>query len=117
MNENKIKEFLTHLSLGKPIDHKKRKPVSERRNPLIADIFHKVHYVEKWGTGIGRIRKLESKTEFKELSNAFIVIFKRKTAEYLPRKVIEKFKITKEQLKDKNLPKQMLIDWLGEGCY
>ena len=54
------------------------KNVSKRRNPLIADIFHKVHYVEKWGTGINKILSLEPKTKFEEFANFFQVIFERK---------------------------------------
>ncbi len=54
------------------------RPISERRNSLIADMFHKVHLVEKWGTGIGKIRHLEPKTNFEEVSDFFLVTFKRK---------------------------------------
>ena len=75
-----------------------------------------MNYVEKWGTGIGRIRKLESKTKFEELSNSFVVTFKRKIPKYIPpQNEIEKFRITKDQLRDKQLPKQVIIDWLGKG--
>ncbi|MBI2118944.1 MAG: hypothetical protein HYT97_04885 [Elusimicrobia bacterium] len=28
------------------------KIVSERRNELIADMFHRIHFVERWGRGI-----------------------------------------------------------------
>ena len=54
------------------------KSVSERRNELIADIFHRIHYIEKWGTGIGKILNLEPKTKFEEVGNFFMVTFKRK---------------------------------------
>jgi ATP-dependent DNA helicase RecG len=54
--------------------------VSMRRNELIADVFHRVHYIEKWGTGIGKIRKLEPETAFEEVGDFFLVSFKRKDA-------------------------------------
>ncbi|MCK5630343.1 MAG: putative DNA binding domain-containing protein, partial [Nanoarchaeota archaeon] len=57
------------------------KPVSERRNSLIADIFHKIDFVEKWGTGIGKIKRLEPSTKFEEISNFFMATFKRKSQE------------------------------------
>ncbi|MCK5040547.1 MAG: DeoR family transcriptional regulator, partial [Candidatus Aenigmarchaeota archaeon] len=68
------------------------KPISERRNPLIADIFHKVDFVEKGGTGIGKIRRLEPKTKFEEISDFFLVTFKRKErgVENVPENVPEK---------------------------
>lgn len=52
--------------------------VSERRNELIADMFHKIHFVEKWGRGIGLILKKEPDTIFKEIGTQFITVFKRK---------------------------------------
>lgn len=82
---------------------------------MIADIFHKVHYVEKWGTGISKIKNFEPKTKFEEVSDFFLVTFQRKNIRYTSKQDIEKFKITKDELKDKNLPKDALIDWLGES--
>ena len=41
-----------------------KRSVSERRNELIADIFHRVHFVENWGTGIKKILKLEPTAKF-----------------------------------------------------
>ena len=54
------------------------KKISKRRNPLIADILQRIHFVEKWGTGISKIQKLESKTKFEVFSNFFSVVFPRK---------------------------------------
>jgi len=65
------------------------KNVSKRRNPLIADIFHKVHYVEKWGTGINKILSLEPKTKFEEFANFFQVVFERKAPVKAPVKLSE----------------------------
>ncbi|MFH1915626.1 MAG: ATP-binding protein [Nanoarchaeota archaeon] len=51
--------------------------VSERRNRLVADLFHKVHYVEQWGRGIKLILTKAPETTFKEVGTHFIVTFKR----------------------------------------
>jgi len=56
----------------------RKEKVSERRNELIAEMFHMVHFVERWGSGIGKILKLEPETEFRELGRKFYSIFKRK---------------------------------------
>jgi ATP-dependent DNA helicase RecG len=37
-----------------------------------------VHFVEKWGTGIGKIKKLEPKTMFEEVADFFLVTFERR---------------------------------------
>ena len=44
----------------------------------IADIFHRIHYIEKWGVGIRKILNLEPATKFEEVGNFFMVTFKRK---------------------------------------
>ena len=44
----------------------------------IAEIFHKIHYIEKWGVGIRKILNLEPATKFEEVGNFFMVTFKRK---------------------------------------
>lgn len=36
----------------------------------------------EWGTGIGKIKSLEPNTKFEEISNFFMVTFKRKSQEY-----------------------------------
>jgi ATP-dependent DNA helicase RecG len=53
--------------------------VSERRNELIADLFHRIHFIERWGRGIRLILSKEPQTIFKEVGTHFIVVFKRKT--------------------------------------
>ncbi len=60
--------------------------VSVRRNELIADIFHDVHYVEKWGKGISLILDKEPGAQFKEVATLFITVFKRKTIEEATKK-------------------------------
>ena len=64
---------------GLTIEKIKQEMVSERRNELIADIFHRAHYIEKWGRGIKLILSKEPDAEFKEVGRHFIVTFKRKT--------------------------------------
>ncbi|GFO97031.1 ATP-dependent DNA helicase [groundwater metagenome] len=63
------------------IDRIKREMVSERRNELIAELFHKVHFIEKWGRGISLILSKEPDTDFKEVGTHFIAVFKRKGVE------------------------------------
>ena len=63
---------------GLTIDKIKKENISERRNELIAEMFHLVHYVEKWGRGISLILSKEPKTGFKEVGSHFVVVFKRK---------------------------------------
>jgi len=52
--------------------------VSQRRNELIADLFHRGHFVERWGRGISLILSKESTVEFEEIGELFCVTFKRK---------------------------------------
>lgn len=52
--------------------------VSERRNELIADLFHRIHLIERWGRGIALILSKEPETVFKEVGKHFIAVFKRK---------------------------------------
>lgn len=54
---------------------------SERRNELIADIFHEAGLIEKWGTGIQKILTAEPETDFEEAGTQFIVTFKRSVSE------------------------------------
>ena len=55
--------------------------VSQRRNELIADIFHRGHFVERWGRGISLILSKEPTAEFEEIGKSFYVTFKRKNYE------------------------------------
>ena len=54
------------------------KNISKRRNSLIADVFHRIHLVEKWGTGIRKIKSLEPSTKFEVFAEFFSTTFKRK---------------------------------------
>ncbi|MFH1576914.1 MAG: ATP-binding protein, partial [Candidatus Margulisiibacteriota bacterium] len=51
--------------------------VSERRNELIADLFHRIRLIEKWGRGISLILAKEPKAYFKEVGSQFIAVFER----------------------------------------
>jgi len=51
--------------------------VSKRRNPLICELFRRLHMVEAWGRGMPLILKNEPQVEFKEIADVFIVAFVR----------------------------------------
>jgi len=55
------------------------KMVSERRNELIAEMLHRVHFIEKWGRGIRLILSKEPDTEFSEVGTKFVTTFKRRS--------------------------------------
>ncbi len=63
---------------GLTIAQIRREKVSSRRNELIAEMFHRIHFIEKWGRGISLILSREPKTIFKEVGGQFIMVFKRK---------------------------------------
>ncbi|MGB9938328.1 ATP-binding protein [Methanosarcina sp.] len=75
---------------GLTIEQIKTEMVSERRNELIAEIFHEIHWIEKWGRGISLILSKEPGADFKEIGTQFIVTFKRKYLEEGEEKVGEK---------------------------
>jgi ATP-dependent DNA helicase RecG len=54
--------------------------VSQRRNPLIAELFRRIEMVEAWGRGLPLILKNAPDTTFREIGNLFIVEFKRPSA-------------------------------------
>jgi ATP-dependent DNA helicase RecG len=66
---------------GLSIQQIKTRMVSQRRNELIADIFHRGHFVERWGRGISLILSKEPTAEFEEIGELFSVTFKRKNYE------------------------------------
>ena len=51
--------------------------VSQRRNPLIADLFRRIEMVEAWGRGMPLILKYAPDVIFREIGNLFIVSFNR----------------------------------------
>ena len=93
---------------GLTIEKIKKENVSERRNELIAEMFHKVHFVEKWGKGIKLILSKEPTADFKEVGRQFISVFKRKgfekaaaKGEKNTRKVPEKYQKILDELTEK----------------
>ncbi|OGF51684.1 MAG: ATP-dependent DNA helicase [Candidatus Firestonebacteria bacterium GWA2_43_8] len=51
---------------------------SERRNELLAEMLHRVHFVERWGKGIQLILSKEPTADFEEIGRKFFTVFKRK---------------------------------------
>ena len=66
---------------GLTITDIRRQMLSERRNEIMAELFHRAHFIEKWGRGIKMILEREPQTEFEELGTHFIATFKRKNVE------------------------------------
>src|SRR3972149_2691628 len=60
---------------GLTIETIRTKMVSERRNELIAEMLHRVHFIEKWGRGIKLILSKEPDAEFSEVGTKFITTF------------------------------------------
>ncbi|MBI2598186.1 MAG: ATP-dependent DNA helicase, partial [Candidatus Diapherotrites archaeon] len=56
---------------GLTIKQIKEKMVSARRNKIIAELFHRMHAIEKWGRGIRLILSKEPKTNFQEIGTHF----------------------------------------------
>ncbi len=75
---------------GLTIERKRNEMVSERRNELIAELFHRVHFIEKWGRGIRLILSREPNANFKEVGTHFITIFQRKVPKQKQEKSITK---------------------------
>ena len=51
--------------------------VSKRRNPLICEMFRRIHMVEAWGRGMPLILRNAPDVQFKEIADIFIVSFAR----------------------------------------
>ena len=51
--------------------------VSQRRNPLIADLFRRIEMVEAWGRGMSLIHENAPDVVFREIGNLFIASFTR----------------------------------------
>jgi ATP-dependent DNA helicase RecG len=66
---------------GLTIKQIRTRMVSQRRNELIADIFHRGRFVERWGRGISLILSKEPTAKFEEIGESFYVTFKRKNYE------------------------------------
>ncbi len=66
---------------GLTIEKIKIKEVSRRRNELIAEMLHRIHFVERWGRGISLILSKEPDADFEVVAGIFITRFKRKGIE------------------------------------
>lgn len=55
----------------------RRGHVSKRRNPLLCDLFRRIHMVEAWGRGMPLILRNEPLVQFKEIADLFMVSFGR----------------------------------------
>jgi ATP-dependent DNA helicase RecG len=100
------------------IDDLRKGNVSQRRNPLIADLFRRIEMVEAWGRGMPLILKNEPDVVFREIGNLFIVAFNRPS--FLEQKdegeaatqvtTQEKSKVPKEAPeKPKRNPKEVIL--------
>jgi len=77
---------------------------SKPRNELIARCFYLIKYIEQWGTGTNRMIKLCQKAglpglEFLELTDSFVVIFRRKLQKPKRTTPKPKMKLTETQEK------------------
>ena len=59
------------------LDDLRKGHVSQRRNPLIADLFRRIEMVEAWGRGMPLILKNAPDVVFREIGSLFIVSFSR----------------------------------------
>lgn len=75
--------------------------ISRRRNELIADLFHRIELIEKWGRGIGLILSKEPNTRFEEIVGEFHTVFKRKSSGKgeIIKKVETPYEITDNQMR------------------
>ncbi len=62
---------------GLTLDQLKKGHVSKRRNPLICEMFRRIHMVEAWGRGIPLIMEKVPDVEFEETAGIFITSFHR----------------------------------------
>ncbi len=62
---------------GLTIREIRRGNVSKRRNPLIADLFRRIHMVEAWGRGMPLILENEPGAKFRMVAKLFIAGFDR----------------------------------------
>lgn len=110
---------------GLTIERIKKEMVSERRNELIAELFHEIHFVEKWGRGIKLILEKEPTSDFKEVGTHFITVFKRRKivkgandlgSQKTHRKHTEKAqKIIDEIIRDPKISRKELSEKTGLG--
>ena len=81
--------------------------VSKRRNPLICEMFRRIHMVEAWGRGMPLILSNAPDVLFKEIAGIFIVAFARPSFQSEP-EVSEK-----PQENPKKTPRKDKVDALA----
>ena len=91
------------------------KMLSERRNELIAELLHRVHFIEKWGRGIRLILSKEPTARFEEVGTHFTVSFNRKGVSDEPEKTTQKTtqKILELIQQNPQITRKELSDVLG----
>lgn len=76
-----VEVFSDRVEIGNPgkllFDKKELGNISILRNPIIADCMQRAGFVEKIGSGIGRIKELASNVKFEVSSNWFRTVFQR----------------------------------------
>jgi ATP-dependent DNA helicase RecG len=75
--KSRFRKAQNRLATVANIDDLRKGNVSQRRNPLIADLFRRIEMVEAWGRGMPLILKNEPDVVFREIGNLFIVSFNR----------------------------------------
>jgi len=64
--------------------------VSQRRNPLIADLFRRIEMVESWGRGMTLIHQNAPAVEFRQVAGLFIASFARPSFSLNDQETVEK---------------------------
>lgn len=64
--------------------------VSQRRNPLIADLFRRIEMVESWGRGMTLIHQNAPSVTFREVGQLFIASFARPSFSLNDQETVEK---------------------------
>lgn len=111
-----IDVFSDRIEISNPgwllFDEKDFGNISIARNPIIADIAHRLGYVERIGSGIKRIRELVKNVKFNFSSNWFRVIFLRKTTPQITPLEKEMIELIK---KDNQITRKLLSNKLNIG--
>jgi predicted HTH transcriptional regulator len=75
---------------GLTIADLRRGNVSQRRNPLIADLFRRIEMVESWGRGMTLIHQNAPAVEFRQVAGLFIASFVRPSFSLNDQETVEK---------------------------
>ena len=90
--------------------------VSQSRNPNLAALFYRLHYIESYGTGIGKIKRgykgFSSEPVFETAPGVFRVTLPNRNELPLVEGVERTSESKKESLKDE---KELIIDFVSEN--